>query len=176
MVRRCAAAAGFTIVELIVVMILVGVMAATGMSRFFGNKGFEAKAYADRIGGMLRYGQKLAIAQNRQLFVNLNGSRVALCYDAACTTPVVAPAGSNSKKSNTQAQCVSATWECEAPAAGVAYTSAVTGFYFDPLGKPFASGDAIGSADSTFATLTISVSGDNVNHNIIVEKETGYVH
>jgi MSHA pilin protein MshC len=169
---------GYTMVELIVVMIVVGIMAATAMTRFFGNTGFNAVAYADRISGMLRYGQKLAIAQNRQVFVSLNGTSVALCYDAACNAANRVPSlsGSNSNSSATQAQCASSTWKCEAPPSGVGYISAVPSFYYDPLGKPFAAGDALNSAVSTFNTLTIQVTGDSVNHNVIVEVETGYVH
>jgi MSHA pilin protein MshC len=172
------AGCGYTMVELVVVMIVVGIMAATAMTRFFSNKGFDAVAYADRISGMLRYGQKLAIAQNRQVFVALNGNSVSLCYDAACSPAnrVLSPSGSNSKNSTTQAQCASTTWECEAPPGGVAYNSAVTSFYYDSLGKPFAAGDALNSAISTFNTLTIHVTGDSVSHDVIVEIETGYVH
>jgi MSHA pilin protein MshC len=89
---------------------------------------------------------------------------------------IISPTGSNSGRGNTPTQCASSTWQCEAPPPGISFTSAVSAFYYDGLGKPFASGDAINSATSNFATLTIRVTGDGINHDILVENETGYAH
>ncbi len=170
--------AGFTLVELVVVMVLVGIVAAIGVGRFFDNKGFQAITLTDRVSGMLRYGQKLAVAQNRPVYVSL-ASRVALCFDAACSQSqrIAAPSSMNSGSTNTLAACSNATnWECEAAPNGLTITAAVTSFYFDPLGKPFAAGDPYPGATSNFSTLTIRIAGDGSNHDVLVERETGYVH
>ncbi len=173
---------GFTLVEMIVVMVLVGIVAAIGMARFFDNKGFDAVAYADRVAGMLRYAQKLAIAQNRAVYVDVNGSRVALCFDANCSAPnqIASPAGHNSGNPTTETQCGSATWNCEGLPNGLSYSATPTlnptYFYFDPLGKPFLPTDTYPSQTSSFNTLTIRITGDGANHDVVVEQETGYVH
>jgi MSHA pilin protein MshC len=169
---------GFTLVELVTVIVLIGIMGGLAMARFADNVSFDTYAYADRTAAMLRYGQKLAVAQNRPVYVALDGSRVALCFNPACdaSTGVSALGGSNSGRPNTLALCASSAWECEAPANGVTYVSDVSSFYFDPLGKPFASSDIFPRAISTFTRLTITVSGGNSSKVIIVEPETGYVH
>lgn len=177
---HCQSMRGFTLVEMVVVMVLVGIIAAVGINRFFDNKGFDAVAYTDRIVGMLRYGQKLAIAQNRQVFVDLNGNRIGLCFDAACTgaNQIVSISGNNSRSASTLNQCGNQTWECEGLPPGLSYSVSptLTSFYFDPLGKPFLASDVFPSATTTFATVTVRITGDGSNHDVVVEQETGYVH
>jgi MSHA pilin protein MshC len=169
---------GFTLVELIIVMVVVGVLGAVAAPMFFDRKGFDAAAYTDQVRGLIRYGQKLAIAQNRNVYVRLDGASAALCYDAntACTLPVPSPSGGNSGSSATRLACAaSATWACEGVPSGLTMTSHAR-FYFDPSGKPFLATDGASVVLSTFATQTVVVSGDGQNHNIVITTETGYVH
>jgi MSHA pilin protein MshC len=51
---------GFTLVELVVVILLVGIMAVAVVPRFVGRTGFDARGFSDEATAMLRYGQKLA--------------------------------------------------------------------------------------------------------------------
>jgi MSHA pilin protein MshC len=177
---------GFTMVELIVVMIIIGILSAVGLARFIDRKSFDADEFVGQAKSMLRYGQKVAIAQNRPVYVRLNGASIALCFDSACASAnrVQAPGGTNTGSSATLAACSNdSKWQCEAVPANVSYTLApsapYTGannfFYFDALGKPYAAADATTSATSTFAPLTISISADSTR-SIVVEQETGYVH
>jgi MSHA pilin protein MshC len=179
--------AGFTMIELITVMIIIGILSAVGMMRFFDRKGYDADEFVGQAKSILRYGQKVAIAQNRPVYVRLNGASVALCFDSACTAAnrVQAPGGANSGTSATLAACSNdGKWQCEAVPSNVSYaltpsapySGANNFFYFDALGKPYAAVDATTSATSTFAPLTISVSADGTARPIVVEQETGYVH
>ena len=183
---------GFTIVELIVIMVVVGVMGALAAPRFFARAGFDARAFADQTRAQLRYAQKLAIAQNRPVWVRLNGASIALCFDNACTSPVFAPAGNNSASDATLAACGnSRTWYCEALPSGVGYAAfnLGTAFYFDALGKPFAVADVQPTLVSTFAprvydgasganlaVTKLVLSGDGASFTVAVEPDTGYVH
>lgn len=167
-----APACGFTLVELVVVLTLIGIVAAIGLGRYADSASFATIAFADRTAGMLRYGQKLAVAQNRPVYVVADGNKVALCFDVGCAMPVVAPSGSNGGSDNTKAKCGNTTWECEAPPNGVSFTS-ISSFYFSPLGEPFLPTDG---ATSNFATLTITVSGGGSSKAFVVEHKTGYVH
>lgn len=180
-----SAARGFTLVELVAVMVISGILAAFAMPRFFERKLFDARNYADQSRAMLRYAQKVAIAQNRSVFVRLNGASVALCFnyqsDPGCagTNRVPPPSGVNSGSAATLAACSGATaWNCEGVPSGVTYAvaPAYAYFYFNALGKPFAPADADGTPNATFAQLLMTVRGADAAYPVTVETETGYVH
>jgi MSHA pilin protein MshC len=172
-------------VELIVVMILIGILGAIGAARFFSRTGFDAAAYAEQSVGMLRYAQKLAVAQNRNVFVQATTQGIRLCYTGA--TPcgsdqrVPTPAGDNSGTTITRAFCVESNvyvrnWYCEAVPTGAAMTlSPSTGgiFYFNALGRPYLPADT--GTDSTFAGLVLTITGDGLTRTVTVAQETGYV-
>jgi MSHA pilin protein MshC len=171
---------GVTLVELIAVMIIIGVLGAVATSRYFDRAGFDAGAFAAQARSMLRYAQKTAVAQNRNVYVRLDGNSVALCFDAACNAPdrITAPSGANSGSAVTRQRCDnSATWFCEAAPGGISYTLTGTGslFRFDALGKPFKNGDPDTSAASSFERTVLTIVGDGSTRTITVEPETGYV-
>jgi MSHA pilin protein MshC len=172
-------------VELIVVMILVGILGAIGAARFFSRTGFDAAAYAEQSAAMLRYAQKVAIAQNRKVFVQASTQGLRLCYSAAspcaANDRVTTPAGTSSGSSATKAFCAAggvyaAGWYCEGVPAGASMAlsaAAASNFYFNGLGRPYLSTDA--GTDSTFPGLTLTITGDGLTRTVSVAQETGYV-
>ncbi len=175
---------GFSLVELIVVMIVIGILATIGAGRFFDRGNFDAAAFADQTRAMLRYAQKLAIAQHRSVYVRLDGNSIALCYQSGASCPaaaqVLAPSGGNSGGSSTVANCSgSSAWYCEGKPANLAYTlspSASNNFYFDSQGKPYDAADADGVQLSHFVQLSIGITGDGAGRTVTVVPETGYVY
>jgi MSHA pilin protein MshC len=176
---------GFTMVELIVVMVLVGILGAIGAARFFNRTGFDAAAFAERSAAMLRYAQKLAIAQNRNVYVQASSQGLRLCYSggSACalTSQVGAPAGANSGSAASRAFCTLAgtyvpAWECEGVPTGASMTlnpGSAGAFYFNGLGRPYLAGD---TGDSSFTGLALSIKGEDFDRTISVAQETGYVY
>jgi MSHA pilin protein MshC len=168
---------GFTLVELIVVMVLAGILAAFAAPRFFERAGFDARAYSDQVRTLIRFGQKIAIAQNRNVYVRVDGAKVALCFDATavCGQRVVSAAGGNSGSSATLANCANSnTWACEGVPSGLTLTSHSL-FYFDPVGKPFLSSDLPPTLSSSFSQQTVTVSGGGLSISTLIAAETGYV-
>ncbi|MDP2758925.1 MAG: prepilin-type N-terminal cleavage/methylation domain-containing protein, partial [Sideroxyarcus sp.] len=62
---------GFTLVELITVMVIVGILAVAVLPRFFTVSDFEDRGSADQVKSLLRFAQKTAIAQHTPVTVTL---------------------------------------------------------------------------------------------------------
>jgi MSHA pilin protein MshC len=54
--------AGFTLVELVTVIVLVALLTAVAGPRFFDNQPFRERGYVDELASSLRYSQRVAIA------------------------------------------------------------------------------------------------------------------
>jgi MSHA pilin protein MshC len=169
-IARRRGAAGFTILELIVTIVIMGILAAVATARFVGRGGFESRGYFDETIALVRHAQKTAIAQNRSVIVEISGDRVAVCYVAGCAGAAANRVRSTldlNRSARMAQNCLNdASWLCTGRPDGVSPlgTTAAT-ITFDALGRP-----------STGVTITISgsESGD-LTRQIIVEPETGYV-
>lgn len=166
-------------VELIVVMVVVGILATVVVGKMLDNQHYEVPAHAERLRSLLRYGQKIAVAQNRPVYVDVSGAKLLLCFDdnADCATPVLATGSANDGSAVTLSACASASAACTGHPADITVTSTVAEFTFDAQGRPYADGQSL-AANSTFATATITVSGSKAGADqlVVIEADTGYVH
>lgn len=161
-------------VELILVIVLVGIVSAVAITRFFDRATFDADGATEQLRAALRYAQKTAIAQNRPVFVQLAPNRVSLCFVAAepCApaNQVLAPGGENSGSAATRAACANRNWMCEGRPPSITANANLAVFGFDALGQPFSV-----PAGANFGGLMVTVAGGGITRNVAVAPETGYV-
>jgi MSHA pilin protein MshC len=81
---------GYTIVELVLVIAIMGILMGFAVPRFFDNSLFAARGYADELASSLRYAQKVAVASGCRVRVTVDESGYSLSQQAesggACDT------------------------------------------------------------------------------------------
>ena len=87
---------GFTLIELITVLIIASVLAVVGMSRFVSNQSFKEAQVQQELLSALRYAQKIAIASQCPVKINLTPNSYRLTYGSPCSGSVKKPATQNS--------------------------------------------------------------------------------
>lgn len=153
---------GFTLIELIMVMLLVGILAAYAVPRIFNRAVFDARGMHDMTMAYLRYAQKTAIAQRRTVCVAFTANGMALrIANNAGATDCAAGAALNGPDGN------------PGLAGPVNYTATPNNMAFDALGQPL-SGVAATLGTVLNAATAINVVG--AGRTVTVEAGTGYVH
>lgn len=155
--RTCG---GFTFVELVLVLIVVGVLAAVAAPRMIDRTAFQVHGSAIEVRTALRYAQKLAMAKNRDVCVTRTPApNLTLSFSltagggGVCIPPVLRPDGGGNY--------------VVTPPAGITLTSSAAVFRFNPQGQPTSNTGVLLNA---VTTLTV---GGTVP--VTVTRETGYV-
>lgn len=162
---RCLS--GFTMVEMITVLLVVGIMAAVAMPRM-NLSGFDGPGYRDKVRATLEFARKSAIAQRRIVCVTLAANGLALTIDNV-TPETVAGRGTCPRQlplPATDAACGGPTNAICPPNATVALAGPAA-LAFDPLGRA--------SAVPAAAIYAYTVTGAMTSLTVNVEAETGYV-
>ncbi len=138
---------GFTLIELIIIVILLGIISVTALPRFLGKSGVEETTVQDQMISVLRRMQTQAMQRTDNN-----------CHSLQLTTSQLVPAG-----------CTQSTAGLTLllPSDSVLSFSPVTALTFDSLGR-------LSPVPTAVTTLVISSSAVPVA-NVCIETE-GYIH
>jgi MSHA pilin protein MshC len=145
--RHSEKLAGFTLIELIMVIVILGVLAVVAAPRVFNTGDFSARGFHDEILSLVRYAQKTAVVQRRSVCVQVNDTGITLTMDTKATPDGVCNGSVNLPNT---------------PKGGSGLTGSVSNFKFNSLG----------ATDQTGA-VTLSIANSTT---ITIEADTGYVH
>jgi MSHA pilin protein MshC len=154
-------ARGFTLIELVMVLIVLGVLAVFVLPRIDLTRGYDEVGYRDAVRATLEYARKSAVAERRNVRVALGGNNLTLTIDNL--SPEDPGAGSFPRNLN----LATPDRRCGGPANQLCAPAGVTvagpaALAFTPLGRPS-------------AAATYTVTGD-APWTITVEAETGHVY
>ena len=158
-------ARGFTLVELVVVMILVGILAVVAIPRLSGVASVNASGFADRLIESVRYAQKQAIAKRRNVCITFAAGSASFRFASiagspqTCDTDLTGPGGQSPYTVAPQSSSV------------VTISAFPASFGFDAQGRSI--NTVTGAPLATVQVITVSGDGSS---SFSVEPDTGYVH
>lgn len=150
--RRPAPHRGFTLPELVMVLVIVGILSALVAPRMLATRGFASRGFYDEAQAVVRFAQKTAIAWRRPIMVCVAATEISAISNGNCAAPAIL----THPASGGQLRSLAPDGVTLGPAGS---------FQFDGLGRP---------SGAVTITLTSTIADDPARQ-ILVASETGYV-
>jgi prepilin-type N-terminal cleavage/methylation domain-containing protein len=140
--------AGFTLIELVMVIVITGTLAVFALPRLVDTSSWRLRAFSDQLQSQLHTAQRLSLTQRRPVIATITATGASVAYVSGATLATL--------------PCPSAVASCIAGSG----TRTIT----------FNAGNSGQALTSTGAALTITVSGDGYSSAFTVENDTGALH
>lgn len=142
----------YTIVELVLVVALMGLLAAIAAPRFFDRRDLDQRRFASNVASALRQARRVAVASGCLVQARFSGGAIELSQQTSCSgsvfgVPVVDPATG------------AASYVRTAP-PGVALSSDVDPLRFDALGRAVDGAGTVSDAQVSAGSLRVVVVGE----------------
>lgn len=167
---------GFTLLELVMIIVLISIIAMFAVPRMTDVTTMKAGSFADKLRSDIRFGQNLAMTRNRRSRVYFNGTGTAPGAGYAVVTDssalrdcsVFSAAPNPSLSGNLTVTLNAGTY------AGITANSTTNCVEFDSLGRPYDCIANLGVCSSTSAGPAITVNPGG--YAVAVTIQTGVVN
>ncbi len=145
------ARAGYTMIELVLVVALLGLISAIGAPRFFARNDIDERLFASEVTAALRQARRVAVASGCAVEVRFGAGSLRLAQQTGCAggsfdAPVVDPADGSPAYERT-------------PPSYTSLASDVDPLRFDALGRALDAGGTVRDANVSVGALVVTVVG-----------------